>query len=117
MSSNLAAEHYGKVWLYVGYGFRCNVLLRIMWDCNVTHVPVVGYIEELGWQGPQVIGVISDRDIAMACWSRNNRPKNICSESVMQRDIYNLYGDTSTRQELEGLYGAIAAHYKATHDY
>ncbi|HYC55757.1 MAG TPA: CBS domain-containing protein [Candidatus Binatia bacterium] len=54
--------------------------VRIMWDCDCGIVPVV---DRTG----RVIGAITDRDICIACWSRDSRPSDLIIADTMARDV------------------------------
>jgi len=55
---------------------------KIMWDCDCGAVPV------LDDRGEQVIGMITDRDICMAMWSRDVAPSAISVSSAMSKNLY-----------------------------
>jgi CBS domain-containing protein len=57
---------------------------RLMWDCDCGSVPVK---EE---SGERVIGMITDRDICMAAWSRDRAPSQITVSEAMSRGLYSL---------------------------
>jgi CBS domain-containing protein len=54
---------------------------RLMWDCDCGAVPVVD------GEG-KVIGIITDRDICMAAWSRDQAPSQLRVADGMSRHIY-----------------------------
>jgi CBS domain-containing protein len=58
----------------------CGEAIRIMWDNDCGIVPVVD-------ADRRVVGAITDRDIAIACWSRNAGPREIRIEDTMSRDV------------------------------
>ncbi len=60
---------------------------KLMWDNDCGVVPVV----EDG--GGRVIGVITDRDICMATWSRNLAPSALIARDAMSRDLVYCSGD------------------------
>lgn len=116
---NLARDLVNKPDVFCLYGARLSHVADIMSRRGVSNVPVVGYIEELNWTGPLVIGVCTARDALLACWARGdypykNKPQNICVQSVMQRDVYHLYNDDSLYGDLVSIYDGIVAHFRAT---
>jgi CBS domain-containing protein len=54
---------------------------QVMWDCDCGAVPVIENV------GERVIGVLTDRDICMATWSRDLPPSSIFVDEVMSRDL------------------------------
>lgn len=58
----------------------CGEAIRIMWDTDCGIVPVVD-------PDHHVVGAITDRDIAIACWSRNVGPRDIRIGDTMSRDV------------------------------
>jgi len=54
---------------------------RLMWDCDCGALPVVND------QG-EVCGMITDRDICMATWSRNSAPASLTVASAMSNRLY-----------------------------
>ncbi|HEY6558528.1 MAG TPA: CBS domain-containing protein [Polyangiaceae bacterium] len=59
----------------------CGVAAKLMWDCDCGAVPVVD-------EGERVVGMITDRDICMAAWSRDSAPSAIRTGDVMSRQLY-----------------------------
>jgi len=53
---------------------------QILWDCDCGAVPVTAN------DGNKVIGMLTDRDICMATWSRGLPPSSIFVDEVMSRD-------------------------------
>jgi CBS domain-containing protein len=53
---------------------------KIMWDSDCGAVPVVGSDEK------RLVGIITDRDICMAAWSRSLAPNAIFVGEAMSRD-------------------------------
>ena len=53
---------------------------QIMWECDCGCVPVVD-------EGAKVVGMITDRDICMAAYTRGVSLRDIRVESAMARDI------------------------------
>jgi len=54
---------------------------QIMWDCDCGAVPVIES------EGDRAIGILTDRDICMATWSRGPPPSSISVDEVMSRDL------------------------------
>ena len=54
---------------------------QLMWDCDCGALPVVDDA------GARPIGMITDRDICMATWSRGVAPGAICVREAMSQDI------------------------------
>lgn len=55
--------------------------LRIMWEKDCGLVPVVS-------SSGQIEGVITDRDIAMACYTRGQSPRESSVDSAMTRELW-----------------------------
>jgi CBS domain-containing protein len=56
------------------------VAARLMWDCDCGALPVVD-------ADAKVVGVITDRDICMATWSRGLAPGEIRAREVMSENL------------------------------
>jgi CBS domain-containing protein len=54
---------------------------QTMWDCDCGAVPVIES------EGDKVIGMVTDRDICMATWSRGLPPGAISVDEVMSQDL------------------------------
>jgi len=54
---------------------------QVMWQHDCGIVPV------LGEDGVKVVGVVTDRDICMASWSRNVAPSAIVASDAMSTDL------------------------------
>jgi CBS domain-containing protein len=54
---------------------------QVMWEHDCGIVPV------LGEDGVRVVGVVTDRDICMATWSRNVAPSAILASDAMSTDL------------------------------
>jgi CBS domain-containing protein len=54
---------------------------QLMWDCDCGAVPVVD-------EDARVVGIVTDRDICMATWSRGRAPGRISVAEVMSRGIF-----------------------------
>jgi CBS domain-containing protein len=55
---------------------------KIMWECDCGVVPV------LEADSDRVVGMITDRDICMATWSRNSPPSNVPVSEAMSKKLY-----------------------------
>jgi CBS domain-containing protein len=67
---------------------------RLMWDCDCGAVPVIEA------SGDRVVGMITDRDICMACWSRDCPPSGIRVSDAMSRQLHHCAPeDTLTSAE------------------
>jgi CBS domain-containing protein len=58
-----------------------SVAAQIMWECDCGAVPVVDDT------GERLIGILTDRDICMAVWSKDRVPAAIPVHEVMTRDV------------------------------
>ena len=54
---------------------------KLMWDADCGAVPVVG-------ADGMVKGMITDRDICMACFTRNQAPGSVLVKEAMSRKLY-----------------------------
>ncbi|HYB98780.1 MAG TPA: CBS domain-containing protein [Candidatus Limnocylindrales bacterium] len=57
-----------------------SAAVRIMWDCDCGIVPVVD-------RSGRVVGAITDRDICIACWSRDSKPSDLIISDTMTREV------------------------------
>jgi CBS-domain-containing membrane protein len=64
-----------------------------MWDRDVGCLPVVG-------DGGQVLGIITDRDAAIAACTRGRRMDDISVESVMSREVVSCKPEDGVEQAL-----------------
>ncbi len=62
---------------------------RIMWECDCGALPV------LDPAGEHAVGMITDRDICMAVWSKNRAPSSIRVAEVTSRELYACKQDDS----------------------
>jgi CBS domain-containing protein len=62
---------------------------QLMWDCDCGALPVV---ED---NGNRVVGMLTDRDICMATWSRGAPPGNISVSEVMSQNLVYCSGSDS----------------------
>lgn len=60
----------------------CAAAVRIMWDRDCGAVPV------LDDEGARVVGMVTDRDICIACWSHDRPPQGILVSEAMTRDVH-----------------------------
>ena len=68
--------------------------VKLMWDCDCGAVPV---LED---HGNRVVGMVTDRDICMATWSRNAAPAALCAADAMSRQLHACsMSDTVQRAE------------------
>ena len=72
----------------VGDDASANDAARLMWDKDIGSVPVV---DEHG----KLIGIVTDRDIAMATYLRGETPRNIPVRSLMTTEIISAHADDS----------------------
>lgn len=68
---------------------------RLMWDCDCGALPVLD-------GEAHVVGMITDRDICMATWSRDQPPSTLRVSEAMSRDISAAAPDDSIAY-IEGL--------------
>lgn len=66
---------------WVKSGDSLSSAARAMWDADCGAVPVLDPANE------EVVGIITDRDICMASWSRNQPPSSICVSEVMSHHV------------------------------
>jgi CBS domain-containing protein len=68
---------------------------KLMWDCDCGAIPVID-------DGSRVIGMITDRDICMSCWSRDRGPGALQVSESMSRELYSCTPD-DTLVNAEGI--------------
>jgi CBS domain-containing protein len=73
----------------VRQGETLSEAARLMWDCDCGSIPV----KEDGSE--RVVGMITDRDICMATWSRDRAPSTIGIAEVMASDLKFVTPDDS----------------------
>jgi CBS domain-containing protein len=61
---------------------------KLMWDCDCGAVPVID-------EASRVIGMITDRDICMSCWSQDRGPSAIQVSESMSKEIYSCTPEDS----------------------
>jgi len=54
---------------------------KLMWDCDCGAVPVID-------ESSKVIGMITDRDICMSCWTQDRSPGALQVSQSMSRELY-----------------------------
>src|SRR5687767_14540394 len=54
---------------------------KVMWDCDCGAVPVID-------ESSRVIGMITDRDICMSCWTQDRSPGALQVSQSMSRELY-----------------------------
>jgi CBS domain-containing protein len=62
---------------------------RLMWDCDCGAVPVT---EE---DSDRIIGMITDRDICIASWSKDRAPSSIPIAEAMSRELFHCTPEQS----------------------
>jgi predicted transcriptional regulator len=62
---------------------------QLMWERDCGSLPV----QEVG--SGRIIGMLTDRDICMATWSRDQAPGSISVGDVMSRELYSVSPDDS----------------------
>jgi CBS domain-containing protein len=62
-------------------GDTLSAAARLMWDCDCGSVPVVDPTND------EVVGIITDRDICIATWSRDQQPSSISVSEAMSSDV------------------------------
>jgi CBS domain-containing protein len=60
----------------------CSAAVQFMWDCDCGALPV------LSESGDRVVGMITDRDICMAAWSKGRAPSEIPVADAMSRELF-----------------------------
>jgi len=73
-----------------------SVVAKLLWDCDCGAIPVL----EDG--GERVVGMITDRDICMATWSRNLAPSQIATSDAMSQGLV-YCSPTDSIESAEGL--------------
>jgi len=69
---------------------------KLLWDYDCGVVPV---LEDIG---DRVVGMVTDRDICMACWSRNLAPSMIVTADAMSRGLV-YCSPTDSIESAEGI--------------
>jgi len=76
------AEVMNKMVRCVRENDSLSAAAKVMWDCDCGAVPVLSQI------GERPVGMITDRDICMATWSRDSAPSAIPVSSAMSKNLY-----------------------------
>ena len=71
---------------YCHKGDSLKAAAQVMWDCDIGSVPVVD-------QAERVIGMITDRDICMAGYTRDQRLSEITVDQAMSRKVFSCRPD------------------------
>jgi CBS domain-containing protein len=69
----------------VDVGETLSAAAQLMWECDCGVVPVK--------DGDTVVGMVTDRDICMAAWSKNQPPSEIRVAEAMSRELYACSAD------------------------
>lgn len=62
---------------------------RLMWECDCGAIPVEDST------GGRIVGMITDRDICMAAWSKDRPPSAILVWEAMSQDLFHVAPDDS----------------------
>src|SRR5688572_27513387 len=54
---------------------------KLMWDCDCGAIPVID-------DSSKVVGVITDRDICMSCWTKDRAPSGLQVSESMSRQLF-----------------------------
>jgi len=65
---------------------RLSTAARIMWDNDCGIVPIVA-------DDGRLLGVVTDRDVCIACWSRDARPSEIPAAQAMSTALKTCSAD------------------------
>lgn len=71
---------------YCHTGDALKVAAQVMWDCDIGSVPVIDPAE-------RVVGMITDRDICMAAYTRDQRLAEISVDHAMSRKVFSCRPD------------------------
>jgi CBS domain-containing protein len=66
----------------------CSAAAKLMWDCDCGAIPVVD-------DSDAVKGMITDRDICMACFTHDCAPSAILAGEVMSKSLFTCKPDDS----------------------
>lgn len=67
-----------------------SVAAKLMWDCDCGAIPVVD-------GSNSVKGMITDRDICMACFTKDQAPSNLKVQEAMSDKLYACTPDSSVQ--------------------
>jgi len=59
----------------------CAAAAKLMWDCDCGAVPVID-------DSSKVVGMITDRDICMSCWTQDRSPSAVQVSQSMSRELH-----------------------------
>jgi len=65
-----------------------DVAARLMWEADCGSIPVVE-------QSGRLVGIVTDRDICMACFTQGKPPSEIAIASVMSKEVVTSRPDDS----------------------
>jgi hypothetical protein len=106
MPNNIAHQLESQLDIHLFEDDTLYEVVTILWQKEVCAVPILNRATP-----PMVVGVVSNRDVAICCWAGNKLLSELTAGQAMQTGIYELYDDDSTNIELQRLYGdIIAAH-------
>jgi CBS domain-containing protein len=75
-------------------GDRLNEVARRLWETDCGSLPVVR-------SDGSLVGMITDRDICMACYTQDGRPSELVVSSSMSREIFACAPDDPIERPLE----------------
>ncbi len=84
--------------VYCGMETNLAQAVQLMWDHGCGFLPVVG-------DGGNVIGVMTDRDIAIALGTRERRASEVFVRDVMPRSLFTCTSDDDIHTALKTLRG------------
>lgn len=67
-----------------------SVAAKLMWDCDCGSIPVVD-------SSSNVKGMITDRDICMACFTKDQSPSSLKVQEAMSDKLYACTADSSVQ--------------------
>jgi CBS domain-containing protein len=68
---------------------RLNVAARIMWEEDCGAVPVVDQLD----QPSLLLGIVTDRDLAMACYTQGKSPEQLSVTNAMSKLVHSVRPD------------------------
>lgn len=74
------AELMTKNVVSIGSHEPASAAAKLMWDCDCGAIPVV--------ENQRVVGMITDRDICMAAWMRDQPLSHVRASEVMSRALF-----------------------------
>ena len=103
MPNNLAHQLEDQLTVHVFPSTTLDAITRLLWDRELCAVPV------LAPHRGAVIGVVTQRDVAICSWLKGSNQKELTAWQAMQTDLTKLYDDDSTQTELTKLWADIVA--------